>query len=114
MASNTAFCIPRERPSRDSNLGWSEGGPASSCLRRMAPQLSLDFTPRSDCNTFMRLATDVDRRVSRDSVYGGFGARWCTPVCPEESALAVVSVFVRGGGGLGQTVTHAHALSHAS
>ena len=55
------------------------------------PQLSSDFTARSDLNTFRRLATDVKHRVSREPVYGGFGARVCPQSSPEESELAVTS-----------------------
>ena len=61
---------------QDSILERSEGDPvASSCLHRLMPQLSSDFTARSDLNTFRRLATDVKHRVSWEPVYGGFGAR---------------------------------------
>ena len=52
------------------------------------PQLSSDFTARSDLNTFRRLATDVKHRVSREPVYEGFGARGCPQMGPEESELA--------------------------
>ena len=78
--------------SQDSTLERSEGDPvASSCLHRLMPQLSSDFTARSDLNTFRRLATDVKHRVSREPVYGGFGARVYPQASPEESELAVTS-----------------------
>ena len=79
-------------PSQDSTLERPEGDPvASSCLHRLMPQLSSDFTARSDLNTFRRLATDVKHRVSREPVYGGFGARGCPQVSPEDSELVVMS-----------------------
>ena len=70
---------------------------ASSCLHRLKPQLSSDFTARSDLNTFRRQATDLNHRVSREPVHGGFGARGCPQACLGESELAVTSdVFRRG------------------
>ena len=69
---------------------------ASSCLHRLMPQLSSDFTARSDLNTFRRLATDVKHRVSREPVYGGFGARVYPQASPEESERAVTSGTVGG------------------
>ena len=61
---------------------------ASSCLHRLMPQLSSDFTARSDLSTFRRLATDVKHRVSREPVYGAFGARVHPQASAEESELA--------------------------
>ena len=85
----TAFNLIRstacERLSQDSTLEKAEGDPvASSCLHRLMPQLSSDFTARSDLNTFRRLATDVKHRVSREPVYGGFGARVHPQASPAE------------------------------
>ena len=95
--------IACERLSQDSTLERSEGGPvASSCLHRLMPQLSSDFTARSDLNTFRRLATDVKHRVSREPVYGGFGARVYPQSSPEESELAVTSNAVRGAADFGE------------
>ena len=91
-ALNLIRSIACERLSQDSTLERSEGDPvASSCLHRLMPQLSSDFTARSDLNTFRRLATDVKHRVSREPVYGGFGARVYPQSSPEESELAVTS-----------------------
>ena len=91
-ALNLIRSIACERLSQDSTLERSEGDPvASSCLHRLMPQLSSDFTARSDLNTFRRLATDVKHRVSREPVYGGFGARVYPQASPEESELAVTS-----------------------
>ena len=90
MALNLIRSTACERLSQDSTLEKAEGDPvASSCLHRLMPQLSSDFTARSDLNTFRRLATDVKHRVSREPVYGGFGARVCPQSSPEESELAV-------------------------
>ena len=75
---------------------------ASSCLHRLMPQLSSDFTARSDLNTFRRLATDVKHRVSREPVYGGFGARVYPQASPEESELAVTSDAVGGVADFGE------------
>ena len=96
-ALNLIRSIACERLSQDSTLERSEGDPvASSCLHRLMPQLSSDFTARSDLNTFRRLATDVKHRVSREPVYGGFGARVYPQASPEESELAVPSGAVGG------------------
>ena len=90
-------------PSQDSTLERPEGDPvASSCLHRLMPQLSSDFTARSDLNTFRRLATDVKHRVSREPVYGGFGARVHPQASPEESELAVTSDPVGGVADFGE------------
>ena len=75
---------------------------ASSCLHRLMPQLSSDFTARSDLNTFRRLATDVKHRVSREPVYGGFGARVYPQSSPEESELAVTSDAVEAAADFGE------------
>ena len=75
---------------------------ASSRLHRLMPQLSSDFTARSDLNTFRRLATDVKHRVSREPVYGGFGARVYPQASPEESELAVTSDAVTGVADVGE------------
>ena len=102
-ALNLIRSIACERLSQDSTLERSEGDPvASSCLHRLMPQLSSDFTARSDLNTFRRLATDVKHRVSREPVYGGFGAQVYPQASPEESELAVTSDAVGGAPDFGE------------